>query len=88
LMNFSLRLLKKNFRGIFNKKYVTKKQILKKGSYFSRSSVNYKKMKYFKLKNINNKNFNKIKAFIFPPIQLPFLNNKKIKDLQKIITNA
>ena len=87
LMNFSLRLLKKNFKIIFNKKYVIKKQILKKGSYFSRSSVNYKKMKYFNLKKINNKNFNKIKAFIFPPIQLPFLNNKKVKDIRYVKNN-
>lgn len=87
LMNFSLRLLKKNFKRIFNEKYIIKKQILKKGSYFSRSSVNYKKMKYFNLKKINNKNFNKIKAFIFPPIQLPFLNNKKIKDIRYVKNN-
>jgi hypothetical protein len=44
-------------------------------------------MKYFKLKNINNKNFNKIKAFIFPPIQLPFLNNKKITDIRYVRNN-
>ena len=87
LMNFSLRLLKKNFKRIFNEKYIIKKQILKKGSYFSRSSVNYKKMKYFNLKKINNKNFNKIKAFIFPPIQLPFLNNKKVKDIRYVKNN-
>ena len=82
LMSYSVKLLKKNFNKILKKKYKTQKQQLKKGSYFSKLSVNYKKMKYFKLKKINNKDFNQIKAFIFPPMQLPFLNNKKISDIR------
>ena len=44
-------------------------------------------MKYFKLKKISNKNFNKIKAFIFPPMQLPFLNDKKIRDIRYVKNN-
>ena len=82
LMKNSLKLLKKNFKKLLIGKYKTRKQILKKGSYYSRSSVNYSKMKYFKLKKINLKNFNKIKAFIFPPMQLPILNNKKVLDIR------
>ena len=82
LMKNSVKLLKKNFKKILNGKYKTRKQILKKGSYYSRSSVNYSEMKYFKLKKINLKNFNKIKAFIFPPIQMPLLNDKKILDIR------
>ena len=82
LMKNSLKLLKKNFKKLLIGKYKTRKQILKKGSYYSRSSVNYSKMKYFKLKKINLKNFNKIKAFIFPPMQLPILNDKKVLDIR------
>ena len=81
-MKNSLKLLKKNFKKLLIGKYKTRKQILKKGSYYSRSSVNYSEMKYFKLKKINLKNFNKIKAFIFPPIQLPILNDKKVLDIR------
>ena len=33
-------------------------------------------------KKINLKNFNKIKAFIFPPMQLPILNDKKVLDIR------
>ena len=82
LMKNSLKLLKKNFKKLLIGKYKTRKQILKKGSYYPRSSVNYSKMKYFKLKKINLKNFNKIKAFIFPPMQLPILNDKKVLDIR------
>ena len=87
LMSYSLKLLKKNFKNILNKKYKIKKQKLKKGSYFSRLSVNYKKMKYFKLKKITHEHFNQIRAFIFPPMQLPFLNNKKISDIRYVKNN-
>ena len=87
LMSYSLKLLRKNFKKILNKKYKIKKQKLKKGSYFSRLSVNYKKMKYFKLKKINHKHFNQIKAFIFPPMQLPFLNNRIISDIRYVKNN-
>ena len=84
LMSYSLKLLKKNFKKIILKKYKIRKQLLDKKSYFSRSSVNYNKMKFFKLNKISYKQFNKIKAFIFPPIQLPILNNKKINDIRYI----
>ena len=87
LMTYSLKLFKKNFKNIINKKYIAKKQKLNKGSYFSKLSVNYNKMKYFKLKKITQKNFNQIKAFIFPPMQLPFLNNKKISDIRYVKNN-
>ena len=84
LMAYSVKLLKKNFKTILNKKYKTKKQKLEKGTYFSRLSVNYKKMKYFNLNKISHKDFNQIKAFIFPPMQLPYLNNYKISDIRYV----
>ena len=87
LMSYSVKLLKKTFRRILNKKYKSHKQQLNKGSYFSRKSVDYKKMKYFNLKKIHKKNFNQIKAFIFPPIQLPLLNNKEISDIRYLKNN-
>ena len=39
-------------------------------------------MKFFELKKIKIKDFNKIKAFIFPPIQLPILNNKVVSKIE------
>jgi hypothetical protein len=71
-MKNSLKLLKKNFKNLINNKYKTFPQNQKKGSYYSRSSINYKKMKNLIVKNYNLNEFNKIKAFIFPPFQLPY----------------
>ncbi len=82
LMNVSLKLLIKNFSKILNFKYKTQKQVLKNGSYYARDSIDYNKMKYFNLKKLNLKHFNRIKAFIFPPMQLPFLNDKKVLDIK------
>ena len=87
LMNTSVKLLKKNFKKILTTDYTTRKQILKNGSYYSRNSINYNKMKYFNLTKLNLKYFNKIKAFIFPPLQLPFLNDKKVLDIKFINKN-
>ena len=81
LMKNSVKLLKKNFKNLIICSYNSRKQLLNKGSYYSRSSVNYKKMKFFNLKKISLKDFNQIKAFIFPPLQLPILNNKKLKSI-------
>ena len=82
LMKTSVRLLKKNFNKILNYRYKTRKQKIENGSYYSRKSINYEKMKYFNLTKLNMKHFNRIKAFIFPPLQLPLLNNKKISDIK------
>ena len=82
LMNNSLRLLKKNFNNISKKKYKTTVQKLDKGSYYSKKSVNYDKMKVFEIDKINLTNFNKIKAFIFPPFQLPIVNKKKVTNIK------
>ncbi len=81
LMIKSVFLLKKNFKKIITGKYKSKKQTLTQGSYYTRSSIDYKKMKFFNLNKINSKNFNKIKAFIFPPLQLPIINNKRLKNV-------
>ncbi len=87
LMKTSIKLFKKNFIKIISAHYKTRKQILSKGSYYSRKSIDYNKMKYFSLKKINLKHFNQIKAFIFPPLQLPVLNNKKISSIKFINNN-
>ena len=39
-------------------------------------------MKYFNIKKIDLKLFYKIKAFIFPPLQLPFVNTKLVKNIR------
>ena len=87
LMKTSVKLLKKNLKNLINGRYKTRKQVLKKSSYYSRKSVDYSKMKYFYLKKLDLKNFNKIKAFIFPPLQLPLLNNKKVSEIKLLKNN-
>ena len=82
LMKNSFLLYKKNFVNIIYKRYKEKKQNNKKSSYFTRNSVNYDKMKYFNIKKIDLKLFYKIKAFIFPPLQLPFVNTKLVKNIR------
>ena len=82
LMKNSFLLYKKNFVNIFKKRYKEKKQNNKKSTYFSRNSVNYDKMKYFHIKKINLKLFYKIKAFIFPPLQLPSVNSKLVRNIK------
>ena len=82
LMRTSVRLLKKNFKNLVNDNYKVRKQILKNGSYYSKKSINYKKMKYFNIKRMNLKRFNQIKAFIFPPFQLPIVNSKIVKNIR------
>jgi len=84
LMKFSLKLLKINFNKLLNNNFKLKKQDQNKATYFSRNSVDYKKMKYFYLQKFNIKILNKINAFIFPPLQLPLVNNKLVK---KVILN-
>ena len=39
-------------------------------------------MKKFSVKVINLNEFNKIKAFIFPPMQYPIVNDKQISDIR------
>ena len=79
LMRYSFLLFKTNFNRIIRGDYKLKKQNLKKGSYFSRESVNYNILK--KIKKIDNKmsTHNLIRSLIFPPFQLPIYKGKKIK---------
>lgn len=78
LMDYSLKIIRKNLSSLINKKYKLRKQINQKSSYFSRNFVNYKKEQILK-KKINSVKFhNKVRALIFPPFQLPLLNGKKI----------
>ncbi len=78
LMSRSNMLFKRNFFKIINNKYNEKKQILSKGSYFSRKSINYKKMIFFNTGNINLSTHNKIRSLIFPAYQFPVVNGAKI----------
>ena len=82
LMNCSVKLLKKNFLNILNNKYNLKKTKNLKKFYFSRSSVDYKNIKFINSFSLTKKDFNKIKALIFPPFQLPILNGKKVKNIK------
>ena len=82
LMKNSVKLLKNNFNNILQKKYRSQKQKKRKGSYFSKKSVNYKKMKIFNINKIDTMHFNMIKAFIFPPFQLPIVNKKKVSNIK------
>ena len=79
LMRHSTILFKSNFKRIINGKYKSRRQNLKKGSYFNRESVNYKNL--VNIKRIDNKmlTHNLIRSLIFPPFQLPIYNGKKIK---------
>ncbi len=79
LMNYSVKLFKKNINKIINNNYITKKQKLYLGTYYSRKSVNYTKIsKINSIKN-NIKTHNKIRSLIFPPFQLPIYKGNKIK---------
>ena len=73
------KLFKKNIRKLLNNTYESKKQNLRKGSYFNRNSVNYSKM--IKIDELDNKitTHNKIRSLIFPPFQLPIYKGNKIK---------
>lgn len=82
LMKNSLILLKQNLRRLIKNQYVIKNQNLNKGSYFPRKFINYEKMKVFDIKKIKRSDFNKIKAFIFPPLQLPIVNNRTVRQIK------
>ena len=84
LMKSSSLLYRKNFVKIIKNNYKEKKQNNKRSTYFSRSSVNYDKMKHFSIKNMDLKFFHRIKAFIFPPLQLPVVNSKLVKNIRLI----
>jgi methionyl-tRNA formyltransferase len=79
LLRFSYTLFKKNLNKILLNKYNKRKQNIKKGSYFSRKSVDYKKI--INIKKIDNKlrTHNMIRSLIFEPFQLPIYNGKFIK---------
>ena len=79
LLDTSVILFKKIFHKILTNNYSTKKQKLKRGSYFNKKSVNYKKLIYFDKIKHNLNTHNMIRSLIFPPFQLPIYNGKKIK---------
>ena len=77
-MKYSLIIFKKNLDKILNDNYKLNNQNLKKGSYYSRKSVNYKNIVILNKFNHDIKTHNRIRALIFPPFQLPIHNGKKI----------
>ena len=78
LLDKSVILFKKNINKILNNNFLSKKQNLKKGSYYSRKSVNYEKLINFHKLSHNLKTHNRIRSLIFHPFQLPIYNDKKI----------
>jgi methionyl-tRNA formyltransferase len=82
LMDCTVNLFKKNIKNIVEKKYIEKKQNEKKATYFNRNYVNYQKEKELSSSDLfaltQKQIFNKIKALLFPPLQNPYLDGKKI----------
>ena len=93
LLKYSTILFKKNLNKILQNKHKKIKQNTKKGSYFSRKSIDYKKLINIKKIENNLKTHNMIRSLIFEPFQLPKYNgllikksifkNKKIKIIYK-----
>lgn len=79
LLKYSVILFKKNLNKILQNKHKRIKQNLKKGSYFSRKSINYKKIINIKKIENNLKTHNMIRSLIFEPFQLPKYNGSLIK---------
>ena len=79
LMKFAITLFKKNLYKIINRKYKSRKQILKRGSYFNKSCIDYKKIIKINMKKSSLKIHNKIRSLIFPAYQLPIVNGANIK---------
>ena len=79
LMNCSVKLFKKNLNKIINSSYNEKKQILSKGSYYKRSSVDYKKIIKINTRKQTLRIHNKIRSSIFPPYQMPIVNGIQVK---------
>ena len=78
-MNCSVKLFKKNLYKIMKSSYKEKKQILSKGSYYKRNSVDYKKIIKINTKSQNLRIHNKIRSLIFPPYQMPIVNGILVK---------
>ena len=78
LLKKSVILFKRNINRIINDTYNSTKQNIKKGSYYNRKSVDYKKMIYFNKLRHSVSTHNKIRSLIFKPFQLPIYNGKKI----------
>ncbi len=79
LLKYSVILFKKNLKKILQNKHKRTKQNLKKGSYFNRKSINYKKITNIKKIENNLKTHNMIRSLIFEPFQLPNYNGSLIK---------
>lgn len=68
--NQVLSLLKKNLRGILEKKYTAVQQDKSLANYYSRNSINFTKL-FIDWNQVVNKVSRYIQAFIFPPFQFP-----------------
>ena len=76
-MSTSVSLFIKLFDFLSKGNYSTEKQVEKNSTYYARNEINYKLIKInfdTTLLNIHNQ----IRALIFPPYQLPVVNEKKI----------
>ena len=77
LMSTSVSLFIRLFDFLSKGNYSTEKQVEKNSTYYARNEINYKLIKInfdTTLLNIHNQ----IRALIFPPYQLPVVNEKKI----------
>ena len=77
LMSTSVSLFIRLFDFLSKGNYSTEKQVEKNSTYYARNEINYKLIEInfdTTLLNIHNQ----IRALIFPPYQLPVVNEKKI----------
>ncbi len=79
LLKYAKIIFEKNIYKVLKGDFKEYKQNLKKGKYFSRKSVNYKKLVFLNDFKHNIKTHNRIRSLIFPPFQLPIYKGKKIK---------
>ena len=76
LMKYSKIIFQKNFDKIINGNFKIIKQQLNKGKYYSRAYVNYKNEKKINFTKHSLYLHNKIRSLIFPPFQLPVVNDR------------
>ena len=79
LLKYAKIIFEKNIYKVLKGDFKENKQNLKKGNYFSRRSINYKKLIFLNNFKHNIKTHNRIRSLIFPPFQLPIYKGRKIK---------
>ncbi len=76
-IKYGVILFKRCFKTLLTNKYKSKKQDIENSSYYSKSSIDFKKIK-IDLKKTAFEVHNELRAFIFRHYQLPVINRKKI----------